>query len=617
MKLFRNVLKYTILSVLCAGSAISGAIYYFYLSAPEFDTNVELAESTLVFDKNGELLDEVHGEAHRKVVDIEDVSRYLLDAIIAIEDKRFYQHNGIDWKAVIRAAKQNYQEGSIVSGASTITMQTIKNYYLSPEKTWRRKINEAFMALKLEQRLTKTQILEKYINVIYLGNNTYGVETAAETYFNKSASKLELHEAAAVAALIQNPSRFNPYAGEEAYSLLKARQYEVLFNMADTYSTCNLLHEEVTDEVVTDCKHRWADTYQTKPLLVTGRRTWKKSTLPFVSEAALNEFMSTNDLSIEDIKTGGYHIYTTVESKTQRKALDTIDKYESWFGSAQLALISVDVKTNKIKATVGSRDYDISPLNRSLYSFRQPGSAIKPFVYYTAFRYGWTPEHTIDDSEYCIGKTTKWSKAYCPRNYGGSFSGEGTISTHLNKSRNIPAVKIGQIVGISNVIEDMRKLGFTTKLDNVPSFPLGSNDVKPVEIANAYAAFANGGYFNTPTILERVIDSEGSLVVDNTNRTQTKILNSIAVKRINQVLQTIPQYGTGTRAFIPGLKMQLGKTGTTDKQADVWYVGSTDDISTAVWIGQDDYKKKLGYGATGGGWAAPVYKTFVSKYYDK
>lgn len=602
--------------LLCGGAALSfGALFYIYSNLPILDLNVELEESTLIFDKEGKLLDEIHGEYHRKVVPLEDIDSDLKAAVLAIEDKRFYQHSGVDPKGVVRAAKENIKAGSIESGASTITMQTIKNLYLTPEKTWIRKINEAFLAIKLEQQLSKDEIFELYLNAIYWGNNTYGIQTATETYFGKGARDMEVHEAAMLAALIQNPSRYNPYAGEESYALLKSRQREVLLSMAENIhyaSHCDAL----LDEEIGTCQRLWVTEQHQKPLVVTGKKTWQKSTLPFVTDAAIAEFQNKYDLTMDDIKTGGYRITTTVKTADQQKALDSIAVYDTWYGSAQMALVSVDVNTHKIVATVGSRDYNTSPLNRSIESYRQPGSSIKPFVYYTAFAYGWTPEHTINDEEYCIGKTTRYSKAYCPKNYGGSYSGEDTIRNHLKKSRNIPAVKIGQIVGIGNVIKNMKKLGFTTKLEPYPSFPLGSNDLKPVEMANAYAAFANGGYYNDYTILEKVTNTKGDVIIDNKVRSQEKVLNGLAVIKLDSILQDVVSSGTGTRAFISGIT-QGGKTGTTDAQADVWFVGYTDDISTAVWIGNDNYHKKLYGGATGGGWAAPVYRQFVKRYYGK
>jgi penicillin-binding protein 1A len=564
-----------------------------YNNLPELSA-VDFNVSTLVYDSKGLLLDEIHGEEHRKPVSIQDIDQDIIDAVIAIEDQRFYEHEGIDWQSVGRAFKQNFKDKTISSGASTITMQVIKNLYLSDERTWDRKIGEAFLARELEQQKTKEEILQLYLNTVYWGNNTYGIYTATENYFGKTPDDVEPHEAAMLAALIQNPSRFNPYTGN--YEALKARQKTVL----------EKLYPEQPDMVAG---------YYGEPLLVTGKTTWQKSLSGFITEAAVKELKNTLDLNAEDIETGGYKIYTTVDKNVQDKAIAAIQNNSGWKGDAQMALVSVDVNNNKIRATVGSKDFDVSPLNRSLDSYRQPGSSVKPFVYYKLLDLGYDRNYIVDDSSTCIGGG-RWSKPYCPRNYGGGFSGPDTIENHLIKSRNIPAIKVGQIVGIDRVISTMRDLGFTTKLENIPSFPLGSNDLKPVEMANAYAAFATGGYQAPYTIIEKVVDKYGEVVIDNTTRTQKQILEPDAVAELNAMLNGVVERGTGTAARIPGL-VQAGKTGTTSLQADVWFAGYTADISTVVWIGNDDYHKKLPGGATGGGWSAPVYRDFVSSYYNK
>lgn len=617
MKLLKVISNVSIITLGVALAGTFGLALSYYQNVNLEDLNKELAQSSQVFDKNGVLLDEIHGEEHRRVIDITEEHTNIKEAVIAIEDKSFYKHNGVSFRGVLRAARTNYEAGANVEGASTITMQLVKNLDGSvDDRTWSNKIREAFMALKLERSLTKSEILELYLNTIYWGNNTYGVETASETYFGKSASELSIPEASMMAALIQNPSRFNPYAGDDNYSALKVRQLDVLQALAESKSGCvankSIKERELRKAQLKTCREEWTTSMHSAPLLVSGRTTWQKSNTPFVSEAAINEFMALNNLDIEDIEVGGFRIYTTVDKKDQDKAVQAVAEHSAYKGEAQIALVSIDVDTNKIVATVGSKDFDTSPLNRSLESYRQPGSSVKPFVYYTAFAYGIDTEYILADEAYCPVKATRWNKAYCPKNYGGSFAGPDTLRNHLVKSRNIPAVKLGQIVGIENVIKNMKRLGFTTKLENIPSFPLGSNDLKPVEMANAYAAFANGGYTNDYTILERVEDVNGEVYIDNSVRTQRRVLNNDGVYKIDSVLRDVVTRGTGYNANVADSR---GKTGTTDQNADVWFVGYTDDISTAVWIGNDDYHKKL-YGLSSGGSAAPIYRAFVEKYYN-
>jgi len=583
------MIKKILLKVLIVGALFGGYIgfniFRVYLNLPKLTSDIDLDESTIIYDSKGRLLDEVHGEEHRKVIKYSQIDTDIINAVVAIEDKNFWTHSGVDMKAVGRALKTNIQKGRIQSGASTITMQLIKNLYFDSSISWERKISEFFLARELENRLSKEDIMELYLNTIYFGNNTYGIETATETYFNKPALDVEPHEASMLAALIQNPSRYDPYNGD--YTALKIRQRKVLNALyPENPELVNKLHE--------------------KPLKVTGPKTWKASLAPFVTDAVLLELESRYRKSREEIAKSGYKVIASIDKKVQDKAIETVKTYSRWRGSAQIALVSVDVDTHTLVATVGSTDYYKSPLNRSLQSIRQPGSAMKPFVYYTSLRYGFSPSSLIEDGPYCI-------RNYCPKNYGGEYSGIGSLYSHLVSSRNIPAVKVGKMIGIANVIKDMRNLGITSKLEVIDSFPLGSNDIRPVEMANAFAAFSNGGKFVKVSVLHQVKDKDNKILLDNRQRRGNPTLNTRAVKQLSNMLRGVVTGGTGTNAATR--VASYGKTGTTERAADTWFVGYTKDISTAVWVGNDNYNKKLPPGATGGKYAAPIYRSFVNKYY--
>ena len=610
------IVKVLLILGVITGVLSAGILTYIFVETPALNYNKKLNESTKVFDKNGLLLDEIHGEEHRIIVDIKDIDPDIQEAVIAIEDNNFYKHSGVSVRgvarAVTKATKDSIAAGKLTAseGASTIPMQLAKNLNGNVEdRTVFNKLVETIQAIKISRQYSKEDILEKYLNVIYWGNNTYGIETATNTYFGKSANDVEIHEAAMLAALIQNPSKFNPYGGN--YKALKNRQKEVLRVMGRNRCT----KPEIEQELLNACIENFVNLHASERLLVSGKTTWQKSLAPFVTDSAVKEAKETLSLTTEDIETGGYRIYTTVSLSNQQKALAAVDMNKGWKGEAQIALVSIDVNTNKIVATVGSKDYNVSPLNRSIESYRQPGSANKPFVYYTAFAMGYSPEDIIDDSPYCPVKGNRWSKAYCPKNYGGDFLGPGTIRDYLKKSRNVPAVKIGQRIGIRNVIRVMEDLGITTKLEPTPSFPLGSNDLKPVEVANAYAAFANGGKYHKYTILEKVETTTGKTLVNHEVVKQKKVLDRSATKKLDSVLRDVVTSGTGTQANVPGVNTR-GKTGTTDSAADVWFIGYDDNISTAVWIGNDNYHRKLYGGATGGGWAAPIYRDWTYKYYN-
>jgi penicillin-binding protein 1A len=591
-----------------------GALLYSYYSSLSLDNlKFDLAESTLVYDSQGVLLDEVHGEEHRKVVPLKNIDKDIQQAVIAIEDKNFYKHNGVSFSGIARASLKNLKSRSTSEGASTITMQlakvTIGN---TEERTISNKIVEMMYALQLEQQLSKEEILELYLNSIYWGNNTYGIETATETYFNKSSGSVEPHEAAMLAALIQNPSRFNPYNNnKDSYQLLKNRQKDVLRKIAGYHTTCysdTKSFDTKTQRV--NCTDAWATQQSKKSLAFTGKTTWQKSKQGYVTDMAMIEAINIlKDVdSIEDLKTKGYKIYSTVDNRHQQLANDAVDNYKGYKNNAQFALTAINPNNNQVMAVVGGTDYNKSTLNRAIgeggLTGRQPGSSIKPYIYYQAML-NYTPEHQLVDEAYCV--TFVWGAPYCPKNYGGDFSGQDSLQNHLAKSRNIPAVKLSLNVGINNVIKTMKSLGISTPLENVASFALGSNNVIPLEHTNAYAAFANGGYYSAPTSISKIINKEGELVYEYSNK-QKQVLDSQAVDKLNQMLRYTATNGTATAAnTIQGV---ASKTGTTDKNSDVWCQAYTPSISTGLWIGHDDYNQRL-YGATGGQWACPVLGNFL------
>jgi membrane peptidoglycan carboxypeptidase len=608
-----KILNKTILLKLSLGSGAIGifiALISFYIKVDINNLKYNLDQSTLILDNRGVLLDEIHGEEHRKIIPLKEIDKNIQQAVVAIEDKDFYKHNGISLKGIGRAALKNIQTRSTSEGASTITMQLAKNLSNNvEERNLSNKIEEAFYALKLEQSFSKKQILEMYLNTIYWGNNTYGIETATESYFNKTAKNVEVNEAAFLASIIQNPSRYNPYNNsKENYVLLKQRQKEVLKKIGGLYTNCySNTSKYNTKDLRIKCIDTWAEQQNSLPLNFTGKTTWQKSKAGYATDAAVLEAIKIlpDVKSVEDLEIKGYKIYTTIDNRTQQISEQSINGYKDYKNNAQFAFVAIEPSTNKVLAIVGGTDYNKSSLNRALgnsgLSGRQPGSSIKPYVYYEAMKH-YNPEDMVIDEAYCVDMGT-FNKPYCPKNYGGSFSGAASLKEHLAKSNNIPAVKVGQAVGIKNVIKTMKRLGITTQLDNIPSFPLGSNNLILTEHVNAFAAFANNGYQAPFTFIEKIENKEGKIVYQYKNK-QTQKLDPVAIDKLNEMLNYTATNGTAKATNVLNEPV-YAKTGTSENGTDVWCLAYTSNISTGLWIGHDDYNKKM-YGATGGGWACPV-----------
>lgn len=595
----------TILSVLMVsgalGSGFMAGLASSFRNLPDVHSIQYYApsETSYIYDMDGGLLTSVHDEANRKVVPLEQISPHLKRAVMAIEDSHFYQHPGINPNGVFRAFLANLETGSVVEGGSTLTMQLVKNLFLTPERSISRKAAEAVLALQLEQVLEKNDILELYLNQVYWGHNTYGAETAAQSYFNKSAKELNLAEAAMMAGLIQAPEQLSPFdenyrVVSERYQRTKQRQSQVLQRMQNL----GWITPQEADEA------------RKTPLYIGQITSFRSSTVPYVTEAVVQEL--TDYFRHEELLRGGMRIQTTIDYSMQRLAETLVEewhqtiRYQGVYAD-QISLVAVDPRTHFVKAMVGGIDYEQNQFNRATSALRQPGSAFKPFVYYTALATGnYTPASAIQDSpvSYPDG-----NERYAPKNYDGSFMGTISLQTALQLSRNIPAVKLGQTVGINKVIEVCRLIGITSNMEPVISLPLGAVGVTPLEMAGAYATFANNGWHSKTTLVAQVTDSGGNVLLDNTPKPK-QVLDPVATAQLTQMLQTVITQGTGRAAMLD--RPAAGKTGTTSSERDVWFVGYVPQLAVAIWVGNDDYSP-LGRGATGGGTVAPIWKDFMFK----
>ncbi|AFY74728.1 penicillin-binding protein, 1A family [Synechococcus sp. PCC 7502] len=595
----RNLGNLCLGGMLIGGSALAGALVGLAVSFNDLpDVRIlkgyTPAETSYFYDINGELIARLHGDVNREVVPLSRISPNLKRSILAIEDAYFYSHNGINPAGIIRATLVNLRSRETLEGGSTLTQQLVKNLFLSSERSINRKVAEAVLAMRIEQVFTKDQILEMYLNQVYWGRNTNGAETAAQNYFNKSAADLTLAEAAMMAGVVQAPSVFNPL---DNYKTAKFRQGLVLDRL-----------EELG----------WATPAEVKAAkaaeIKLGKGTsYQASQVPYVSQAVSSELVEKfgQDLLLK----GGLRVQTTIDLKLQRIAEQVINQghrdLQNYGANAkQIALVAVDPKTGFVKALVGGvGSYEQNQFNRAVQSRRQIGSTFKPFVYYSAFSTGnYTPDSVIDDSpvNYPDG-----NELYSPRNYDNTFMGGISIRQAVAMSRNIPAIKLGQFVGLKKVIADCRKLGIVSPLDPVVSLPLGSADLTLLETAGAYATFANGGYKNKITLIARVTDSTGKVVLDNSPK-PTLVLDPYAVAEVTDVLRGVITSGTGTQAILSGGRPVAGKTGTTSDFRDAWFVGYVPQLATAIWIGNDDYSQ-MSHGVTGGVYVAPIWRNFMEK----
>ena len=571
-----------------------GYIFAAYQSLPAVGNNMRPAVSSQVFDSHGRLITTLHSDQNRLPIDINKVPQNLQNAFIAAEDNRFYEHIGIDPIGIFRAIFANLTNRGIAQGGSTITQQLAKNAFLSQEQTLKRKIQEAMLALEIEHKYSKKEILEMYMNQIYFGQGAYGIQTAAKTYFNKDVNELTLTQCAMLAGLPKSPNYYSPFNNlNEA----KKRKNVVLDQMVKYgYVSAAEAEDAKNQDLGLSKSHqsKEADEYA--------------SFIDYVSQQVAKKY-GDDALYKEGLK-----IYTTMDVDKQHAAVRAMrnlpNNYtdENGLTQPQAAIVSIDPKTGHILAMVGGRGQD--SFNRASMAVRQPGSAFKPFVYLTALQHDMTPDTTMDDQPVTYGN---WS----PKNAGGSYSGTMTLSDALAHSVNTIAVQLADQVGTKNIIANAKKMGITTldaKDDNL-AMALGglTKGVTPLEMASAYGTFANKGVHVKPTAIVKILDRNGNVLEDASTlekeETKTRVMSEREAYEMTTMLEGVIDHGTGTAAAIG--RPAAGKTGTTDDNKDAWFVGYTPDIVTAFWIGDDTGSHSLGeiYGGT---IPAEIWKDYMS-----
>ncbi len=578
---------------------VGGTITYYALTLdlPGIDALKDYRPSIAshVYDDNNELIDEFFLE-DRKLVRIAEVPKMVVYAFVASEDSRFYQHQGLDIQGIFRAIFKNVEAGHIVQGGSTITQQVAKMMYLSPEKKYTRKLKEAILAYKIDNYLSKDEILNLYLNQIYLGHGTYGIESAALGYFGKSAKYLSLPEAAMLAGLPKAPNTYSPFLH---YEKAKQRQIYVLTRMMED----GYISKEEMEKA------------SAAPLRLRPIKPKDKVAAYFVENVRryVQEKYGADVLYKE-----GLSIYTTLNLSAQKYARDAVEKglteledrekYQR--GIVQGALFCMDVKTGAIRAMVGGRDFNKSEFNRATQSSRQPGSAFKPLIYTAAFDKGFNPSSRFVDSPIALEDPSQEGGIWKPRNFDEKFMGPITMRTALVLSRNIVTVKILQEIGADYAASYAMNMGITSPLVRTLSLALGVSGVTLQELVQAYDVLIDGGKKVTPYFIKKIVDRTGN-VFEETKVQSEQVIDPRIAFLTTYVMQDVVISGTGTRVKSIGRPV-AAKTGTTNDNRDAWFIGSTPSLIAGVWVGFDQ-EASLGSQEVGGRAAAPIWLYFMEK----
>ncbi|MBU0484923.1 MAG: penicillin-binding protein 1A [Proteobacteria bacterium] len=536
-------------------------------------------------------------EQNRYVVPVSRMPELLPKAFIAAEDGRFYQHKGIDAWSILRAFIHNLKAGGKAQGGSTITQQVARSLLLSPEKTYTRKFKEAVLAYRINKVLSKEEIIHLYLNQIYLGEGAYGVEAAAQTYFDKHVEDLNLSEISLLAGLPQAPSRYSPFRN---YKLAKGRQMYVLNRMAE--------EAYVTPEAARQA-------YNSSLFWASSNKDNNADNGYFVQQ--VSNYVEQK-YGAEILNTGGISVYTSLNQPLQKIAQQAVQKgvadWQKRNGQSdgdmpQVALIAIEVESGRVKAMVGGTDFSESQFNRAIQARRQPGSAFKPIIYATALAEGETPATIIVD-EPLVLQGISAQETWEPRNFSGEFYGPTTLRTALINSRNIVTIKLLQRLGIAKVLEKAQQMGITSPLAPNLSLALGASGVSLLELTSAYTVLGNGGKYNPPFFIEKIVDRHGK-VIERQAESPRQVVDQVTAYQTISLLKGVIEEGTGRRVRGIGIPV-AGKTGTTDLNMDAWFIGLTPKLAVGVWMGFDQ-KISLGAAETGSVAAAPVWLDFMER----
>ncbi|MDQ0226697.1 monofunctional biosynthetic peptidoglycan transglycosylase [Bacillus sp. 7586-K] len=573
LKTMRALLFIGLLVLVFLSTIILSIVLYAKWQGPP---SLTVPQSTIIYASDGTKIGELHNGQKRYWVPLDDISDYALQATVAIEDQSFFEHNGFDYKRIAGAALADLKAMAKVQGASTITQQYARNLFLHHGKTWERKAKEAFYTIRLEQNYSKEQILEGYINTIYYGHGVYGIEAAANYYFGKSAKDLSLAEAALLVGIPKGPSTYSPYVNQEK---AEARQEIILKTMKNEgYITANQLDAALREELVYTKKES----------------KQQKGIAPYFQDAVMESVADLLQIDEEAIQTQGLKIYTTLDITMQETAEKLMNSSIDQSSDIQAGFVALEPSTGHVKALIGGREYDKSPFNRATQAVRQPGSAIKPLLYYTAIENGFTPS-TEMKSEPTTFKYDNGKATYKPSNYNGYYANDFiTMLQAIALSDNIYAVKTHMFLGMDKLVKSGEQFGLKTKMKQIPSTALGTSPVRLIDLVNAYGILGNGGKKIEPTFVTKIEDASGKLIYKSSKEKEqildeqaafvtTHMMTGMFDPKLNDYTSITGQTiaSTLTREY-------AGKSGTTS--TDSWMVGFSPQIVAGVWTGYDKGK---------------------------
>jgi len=609
-KLLVILLKLIAVLFVVGALAVFAIIIKYRLELPNIQSMVEDYKprmATTIYDKNNNVVDVLEAES-RDAVKLEDVSPYVKEAFLAIEDKKFYSHHGLHFKGIIRAVLTNFLKGKATQGGSSITQQLAKNAFLTPERTFSRKVKEAILTYQIERTYTKDEILERYLNEIYFGSGSYGIKNAADQYFRKDPKDLNIAEAALLAGIPNRPTKYDP---NRSLDNALHRQQIILKEMFEDGRITKEEYEEAlaykfeleNEENVKNVPKNTSIIYNRRP-----KKAYNNPELTTIVENYLAEIYDD-----EQIYSSGLKIYTTIDLDYQKVARDTFNAYP-YFKNKEIngAMVTLDPFTGGIVSIVGGKNFKAGNFDRATMARRQLGSSFKPFVYLKALEEGYEPYSVVVNDFVAYGK-------WAPKNFDGRYTFNSTLVNSLNLSLNIPAVKLMDAVTVDAFKEEMTdKLKLTSEIQNLTT-ALGSVDSTPVNTAANFSIFVNGGYIVKPNIIREIRDNQDILIYV-ADIEKVKAFDSVDVSVITAMLKSVVSNGTATKARVVDKSgrpiQQGGKTGTTSEHRTAWFVGITPEYVTVCYIGRDDNKPMYGK-MTGGSAVAPMwaryYQTLINK----
>ncbi len=560
--------------------ALTGILLWFAKDLPDITTQASFERrSSIVVKAANDTIIGRYGESKGQNINVNDVPHHLVHAILSIEDRRFYNHFGIDPLGITRAMITNVRRGRLVQGGSTITQQLAKNLFLTHQRKLKRKIQEALLAIWLERELSKDEILSAYMNRVYLGAGTYGFEAASQLYFGKSARYVTVREAAVLAGLLKAPSKYSPHSNPE---LAKKRSDVVINAMVDAgfIKKSELSEEQLTFKLPQKPLKSGQDYRYFTDWVVDG----------------LDDLVGRPDIDMIVETT----LISPLQDHAQNTLKQTIDNADEMSFVSQGAVLSM-AQDGAILAMVGGYDYRKSQFNRTTQAIRPPGSSFKPIIFLTAIEQGWDTDDKILDEKITQG-------SYRPKNFANKYYGEVELTEALSKSMNTASVRLMQEAGIGNVLKTSKKLGIISPLQRDLSLSLGSSGLSMLEMGTAYTTLSNGGYRVFPYAITRITDKNGRVLYQRKKPSSYQhIIRTKHVSKLTYMMQDVIENGTGRRAKLPF--PAAGKTGTSQNNRDAWFAGYTDKMTTIVWMGNDDNSPMRSI--TGGNLPASIWRNVM------